>query len=116
MQQAASALHVKAWGKEWPQSKGTIFKTEMVSGDESGSVDDDDIDYGLADKLEVPPHFDYRCFTEIRSLKRSLGARPGQDFEDFLLVRKEYEMLREALESLKYSSIVVTGHPGIGSY
>jgi hypothetical protein len=55
--QAASALHAKAWGKLWPQSKGTISKIE-ISG-ESGSVDDDDDDdddvvEALADKLKVP--------------------------------------------------------------
>jgi hypothetical protein len=115
-QQAASALHAKAWGKPWPQSKGTISKTEIeISGHESGSVDDDDVDDGLADKLKVPPDFHYRYFKEIWGLKCALGAFPG---EGVLVVREEYEALRRALEDdLKYKrSIVVTGHPGIGSY
>jgi hypothetical protein len=118
-QQAASALHAKAWGKQWPQSVGTISKTE-ISGDESGSVDDDDddVDHALADKLKVPPDFHYRFFKEIQGLKLALRADPGEDYEDVLVSRGEYETLRQALEvDLKYKrSIVVTGHPGIGSY
>jgi hypothetical protein len=114
--QAASALHAKAWGRQWPQSEGTIAKTEI--SDESGSVDDHNIDGSLADKLVVPLHFNYQYFEEIQSLKSALGAQPDQDEEDVLVVRQEYEILRQALEGdLKdYRSIVVTGHPGIGSY
>jgi hypothetical protein len=118
-QQLASALHAKAWGKPWPQSKGTISKTEIeISGDESGSVDDDDLDDALADKLKVPSDFHYRYFKEIQGLKRALSADLGKDLEDVLVVREEYETLCRALEEdLKYKrSIVVTGHPGIGSY
>jgi hypothetical protein len=119
-QQAASALHTKAWGKTWPQFIGTIYKTEIVSN-ETGSVDDDDDDEirDLADKLDVPSHFNYRCFEEIQDLKLALCANLGQeDIEDVLVVREEYETLRQALEvDLKYEhSIVVTGQPGIGSY
>jgi hypothetical protein len=116
-EQLASDLHTKAWGKPWPQSEGTISKTE-ICGDESGSVDDDDVDDGLADKLNVPPDFHYRYFKEIRGLKRALGATPREDLGDVLVVREEYETLRQALEGdLKSKhSIVVTGHPGIGSY
>jgi hypothetical protein len=113
IQLTASALHAKAWGKQWPQSKGTIYKTEL-SDDKTGS-DDDDESYGLADKLHVPPNLNYRYFKEIRSLKSALGVNPGQDFEDILVVREEYEKLHQALEDLKnFRSIVVTGHPGIG--
>jgi len=111
----ASALHAKAWGKPWPQSDGTI------SGDEMGLVDDeddDDVDGAFADKLKVPSEFEYRYLEEIRTLKSALGANPGEDEEDFLVVRKEYEILREGLEDeSKYNrAIVMTGHPGIGSY
>jgi hypothetical protein len=111
----ASALHAKAWGKPWPQSDGTI------SGDEMGPVDDeddDDVDGAFADKLKVPSEFEYRYLEEIRTLKSALGANPGEDEEDFLVVRKEYEILREGLEDeSKYNrAIVMTGHPGIGSY
>jgi hypothetical protein len=112
-QQEASALYAKAWGKQWPQSKGTIDKTEIY--DETGSVDDDEI-HDLADKLDVPPQFNYRYFKEILSLKHTLGANPGRDFEDILIVREEYEKLRRALEDdlEGFDSIVVTGHPGTG--
>jgi hypothetical protein len=116
LQHAASALHPKAWGKPWPQSKGTISKSgDEEDEDETGSVD------ALADKLEVPSTFDYWYFEEIRSLKSALGANSDQEEEDFLVVREEYELLRQALEGLaleglKKRSFVVTGHPGIGSY
>ena len=112
-QQAASALHAKAWGKPWPHSEGTIYKTEIPDA-ETGSVDDEI--YGLADKLDVPSDFNYRYFKEIQDLKSALGARPGQD--DVLVVRKEYEMLRRTLEDdlEAFRDIAVTGHPGIGSY
>jgi hypothetical protein len=112
-QEEASALHDKAWGKPWPQSKGTISKTE-ISGDETGPVDDD----AFADTLDVPPNFKYRYLEEIRSLKSALGVNPGEDEEDFLVVRHEYKMLRKGLEkeSKFKRAIVVTGHPGIGSY
>jgi hypothetical protein len=115
--QAASALHAKAWGKPWPQSEGTISKTEM-----SGSVDDDDDDENdeynlLADKLKVPPSFKYRYFKEIQGLKSALGASPGRDFRDVLVVRDDYKVLHEVLyDRREYGAIVVTGHPGIGSY
>jgi hypothetical protein len=114
-QREASALHAKAWGKQWPQSEGTIYKTEIY--DETGSVDDDEI-HDLADKLDVPPQFNYRYFKEILSLRRTLGANPGLDFEDILVIREEYEKLCRALEDdlEGFDSIVVTGHPGIGSY
>jgi hypothetical protein len=114
-QRAVSAFHAKAWGKTWPQSKGTISKGEIDS--ETGSVDDDDEIYGLADKLAVPPNFNYWYFKEIQSVKSALGAQHNRGEEDVLVVREEYKMLRLALEDLKDDrSIVVTGHPGIGSY
>jgi hypothetical protein len=116
LQQGASDLHDKAWGKPWPQFEGIIYKTEI--SDKTGSVDDDE-SYGLADKLVIPPQFDYRYFKEIRSLKSALGTDPGRGIEDILVIRQEYEMLRQVLEDNPKDfekSIVVTGHPGIGSY
>jgi hypothetical protein len=112
----ASDIHAKAWGKRWPQSQGTIHKTEISN--ETDSIDDDEI-YGIADKLVVPPKFNYRYFKGVQSLKRALGADSGQIIEDILVIRDEYEMLRQVLENHPKSqtkSIVVTGHPGIGSY
>jgi len=139
----ASDLYANAWGKRWPQSQGMISKTE-ISGDQTGLVnddddvdedddddddeddvdndddvdDDDEVDGALANNLKVPPEFEYRYLEDIRTLKSALGANPGEDEEDFLVVRKEYEILREGLEDeSKYErAIVMTGHPGIGSY
>jgi hypothetical protein len=89
--------------------------------DETASIDEEDEDEtgpvdALSDKLEVPSTFDYLYLEEIRSLKSALGANSGQEEEDFLVVREEYVLLRQALERLKKRAIVVTGHPGIGSY
>ncbi|KIM30455.1 hypothetical protein M408DRAFT_285817 [Serendipita vermifera MAFF 305830] len=113
LQNAASAIHADTWGKQWPKSEGTIYKTEIDH--ETGSVDDDEI-YGLADKFIIPPHFKYRYFTKIRRLKTALYTYPGNVDDDVLVVREEYETLRQALEddSNHTRSIVVTGHPGIG--
>ncbi|KIM30456.1 hypothetical protein M408DRAFT_285882 [Serendipita vermifera MAFF 305830] len=114
LQNAASALHADTWGKQWPQSEDTVYKTEIE--DKNGSVDDDEI-YGLADKFIIPPHFKYRYFTEIRRLKTALYAYPGNADDDIIVVREEYETLRRTLENdfEDTRSIVVTGHPGIGS-
>jgi len=116
VQQAASALHAKAWGKPWPQFEGTIYKTDIFD-DGTGSVDDEIPD--LADKLNVPSHFNYRYFKGIQRLKNDLGANSDQeDIEGVLVIREEYEMLRRALEGdiEHYRAMAVTGHPGIGSY
>ena len=52
----------------------------------------------------------------MQGLKLALGASPDEG--DVLVVREEYETLRQALEGVYngFSAIVVTGHPGIGSY
>ena len=115
-QRAASVLYAKAWGKQWPDSKGTISKAE-ICGDETGFVDED-VGGALADFLEVDAKFDYRYLEDIRSLQIVLGANPGDTEKDFLVVRKEYEILRKALEEQSKSSrsILLTGHAGIGSY
>jgi hypothetical protein len=135
VQQAASALHTKAWGKPWPQYEGTIDKTEIdddrtntIKDDKTGPVDDDgtgsvDEKYETRsvydEELVIPSHFKYRYLKEIQGLKNDLGANTGQeDIEDVLVIHEEYKILHEALEDhLRYFiCVVVTGHPGIGSY
>ena len=115
-QQMASTIHAKAWGKQWPQLEDTIYKNEI--SDETGSVDDHDEVYDHADKLVIPSQFNYRFFKEIRGLNIALDTDPGQAVDDILVVCDEYETLHRVLEhDLKDEhSIVVTGHPGIGSY
>jgi hypothetical protein len=112
--EALALLHAKAWGKQWPQSEGTIDKTEI--SDESDSVDDEI--YNLTDKLHIPPTFTYRYFEEILDLRTALGANIGEKVTDAVLViREEYEILRKVLEKdREHRSVAVTGHPGIGSY
>ena len=80
--------------------------------DESAPVDDDKDPY--ADDLYVPSEFSYQCFGGMRDLKTLFG---GPDADDVLVVRKEYELLYEVLEQNRsQKSIIVLGHPGIGSY
>jgi hypothetical protein len=70
----------------------------------------------LADKLHIPPTFNYTCFKEIWVLKEVIRALT--DEKDALVVLEDYAQLRQALEGTykNIRAIVVTGHPGIGSY
>jgi len=109
-----------AWGKQWPQSQGTISRAEITNGEsvtdsEPGSADDD-VDKALAD-TSVPEEFTYWFFTGMRDIKRALKATSDQD--DVLIIRNEYKQLYNLLESQKantrFRGYVVTGQPGIGS-
>ena len=127
IQEVASALHAETWGKPWKQFEGEISKTEIssdeteisndktkISDDGTDSVNDEFPD--IADKLKVPDQFTYQYFKGIKLLKKHLHVDPGQ--EDVLVIREEYKVLRQALEDdlNDVKSVVVTGHPGIGSY
>jgi len=115
-QQMASAIHAKAWGKQWPQSEDTIYKDEI--SDETSSVGNHDEVYFLADKLVISSQFNYRFFKEIRHLKTALGANAGKEVDDILVIHDEYKTLCQVLEHdfKDKHSVVVTGHLGIGSY
>lgn len=86
--------------------------SDSIIDDESGSIPHDP----LTRKLYIPPIFRYKCFNQMRELKRALGSTTGTD--DVLVVLNEYENLYQALEGdyKDATAIVVTGHPGIGSY
>ena len=58
--------------------------------------------------------FSYQFFKGIREIKCSLGA--GSDTHDVLVIRDEYEVLLKYLKATKVRGLVITGHPGIGSY
>ena len=89
-----------------------IYRTD-ISDNKAGSADDD-VDGALADILLVPPKFTYRFFKGMREIKSVLGA--GSDTDDILVIREEYKTLLKVLETRKHRGVVVTGHPGIGSY
>ena len=129
---ALSNLHAKAWGKPWPhKSRCTITKGEIVN-DETGLADEDDLDLKdgpLRDILHIPASCQYDCFNEMQSFTDAFEA--AATVRNVLVVRKEYEILREALEEKEKEeeekkkrkeghrdqlSVVVTGQPGIGSY
>lgn len=115
-----------AWGKPWPhQSEGEINRTEIVgtktknSKTNTGSLsdktglDNDEVVSALADIVDVPSCFKYRCFRQIHDLQAALGVKPLGDV--VLVVRKEYNQLRKILEESP-GHAVVTGHPGVGPY
>ena len=118
--EALSNLHAKTWGKPWPhQSRCTISKSE-ISNDRTGPVDEDNLDFTdgpLRDILHIPPSYEYDCFKEMQAFTDAFAAVPI--LKNSLVVREEYKILRKVLEEEVLKScrgIVVTGHPGIGSY
>ena len=82
-------------------------------------IDENDFDFKegpLRDILLVPDSISYDCFEEMPALTDAFMTTRGWDT---LVVRKEYELLRKAMEeavSQGCLAIVVTGQPGIGSY
>ena len=118
--EALSNLHTKAWGKRWPhQSRRTIFKGEIVN-DKNGPVNEGDLDFKegpLRDILHIPASYSYDCFKEMQLFTDAFTVAPT--LRNVLVARKEYQILRKALEqeAIKGShGIVVTGQLGIGSY
>ena len=76
---------------------------------------DDDVDGPLADILHVPICFNYNCFKEMEVLRDVSGA--ACVMHGALVVHEEYGILLKVLEEVyNLRSMVVTGHPGIGSY
>ena len=131
--EALSNLHIKAWGKQWPyKSTCTIVKNEMIQP-ETDPVNEDDLvfkDSALRDILRIPDEYTYDCFREMHAFTQAFAAPAA--VKNVLVVRKEYEILRKALEEKEKKQgeeykkkkkghndqlgVVVTGQPGIGSY
>jgi hypothetical protein len=119
----AKVLYERAWGRPWPdQHSGVIFKTAIVSHGDAMPMDlcdDDDADYAYGsdpDALKISDELNYICLKGMTSLANSLGS--GTAIVDALVVRHEYELLREAIEHGDLGTqrgIVVTGQPGICS-
>ena len=107
-----SAFHENAWGKPWPRFNGEIYKADI--SDTKSSSAEYHVERILQDKLKVPPVFSYQFFKGIREIKCGLGA--GPDTQNVLVIRAEYEVLLKYLEATKVRGLVITGHPGIGSY
>ncbi|KAK7025327.1 hypothetical protein VNI00_016109 [Paramarasmius palmivorus] len=110
-----SEFYTKAWGKKWPYHKGTIFKTDICK--DNAVLDDGTAGnrYG-AMALEIPDQLDYICYEGISAIAETLFVPVA--LRDSLVVRREYEFLRESIEWGEEISdrrgIVVTGQPGIG--
>jgi hypothetical protein len=72
----------------------------------------------VSDNTGIPEQFEYVCLDGVIDLGRAL--RVTSDVPDVLVVRPEYDQLRDAVEKIpmrrgKVNGIVVTGQSGIGS-
>jgi len=127
-----------AWGTKWPHRFGKIHWTNIIDNNDAGSVDDDNalsddnnalseehhvarpvfahVDRSIADLLEVPSVFEYKCLTDMNRLKQALGLYNIE--EDILVVLRDYDILLKDLEQGWYKNkhCILTGHPGTGSY
>ena len=99
---------------------------------ETDPVNEDDLDFKegpLCDILRIPDEYTYDCFREMHAFTQVFASRAI--VKNVLVVRKEYEILRKALEEMEAKKeeeqkrkkgpkdqlgVVVTGQPGIGSY
>lgn len=114
---AALEFYEKAWGKEWPRHEGTILKTELrpASGipfhEDAMELDNDSAEEAYADE---PNEFKYTCLDGVDIIASMLLS--SMDIGNALVERPEYRSLCKMLESFGRRGLVVTGHPGIGSY
>ncbi|KAK7025328.1 hypothetical protein VNI00_016110 [Paramarasmius palmivorus] len=110
-----SEFYAKAWGKKWPRYKDIIVKTDICQDD--AALDDGTAGnrYG-AIALEVPSELHYTYYKGISVVAEALSVPVAM--HDSLIVRREYELLRDSIEWGEEISdrrgIVVTGQPGIG--
>lgn len=107
-----SNIYDKAWGKQWPQSKGNIDKDEIVNERDDNNGDDDG-NNPLSDLLKVPLSFHYDRYHDIQELTSIFGK--NSKMGNILVVQKEYTKIYEALNK-DDRNIIVTGQAGIGSY
>jgi hypothetical protein len=103
-------LYDMAWGKPWPYMSSGIIS----EGDTAKLNDSEDIGGPLNDILQVPPSFHYDVLKGLHVLRDVFGASV---VGKAIVIREEYRKLFKALEEDYHDrAIVVTGHPGIGSY
>ncbi len=90
---AASALHKQAWGKPWPRHTGTMHSSEL------GHLADDDELY-FDDGGDDPAEFlTYNCLEGVRKVMAALSMRRSLEFMDVIVVREEYDMIRNMVEN-----------------
>ena len=100
-----------AWGNPWPRHVGKVSR----AGDDLPMLSDDD---DGVDAPRPPSELEYVCLHNIKAVVEACGGS-AESVQDVLVVRQDYELLREMMEEghLKASnSMVVAGQPGIGAY
>ncbi|KAF9048308.1 hypothetical protein BDZ89DRAFT_941352, partial [Hymenopellis radicata] len=99
-------FHKKAWGHAWPHHSDIVRATEI------GQLGEDDelyFDGGVTEQ------FSYVCLDGIKEIASLLHILFHPDsFQDVIIIRREYEYLRETLESVPEKTFLLIGHPGIG--
>ncbi|VDB90049.1 unnamed protein product [Peniophora sp. CBMAI 1063] len=119
---ALRSFYDSAWGRQWtPLNNIRVIATPP--GSLPGHIDDDAPVINIATStLELEPGTPldqtYTCYGSLHTLFLALGlAEDHFGEEGVLVVRPEYELLRERLMSgdlERFERVVVTGHPGIG--
>lgn len=106
--EALANVYKLAWGVQWPRHVGTVHKTDIGIPRDTEYTDADDA------TADIPDRWDYTCLDNIDLIADAL-CMPTKTF-DFLVIRREYDLLREMIErNSSTGAFVVTGHPGIGS-
>ena len=117
----AQELWQTAWGKPWPyQSSDKITKPTIVADEDVPMVvdssDDREDNDGENDSSTTPSELEYTFLYNIKSVVRACFGNE-KAVGDVLVVRAEYVLLREMLETgyaSRTEAIVITGQPGIG--
>ncbi|KAF9078138.1 hypothetical protein BDP27DRAFT_1487107 [Rhodocollybia butyracea] len=101
--QRAKVIYRKGWGKQWPQHRGVIHKSEIGEIPES----DDSEGYVYPGKdSDIPDHLTYVCLEEMAELAKALHV---------FVVLEKYRWLCNRLEvPVEIHNVVVTGQAGIG--
>ena len=106
---AIVAFHSEAWGRRWPEETGTIQQSEIHS-----TNDDDPGSSLMEDKLIVPSQYHYKFIQWVQRIKFAIGIL--LDFDDVMIIRSDYQLLRNLVKATTVWAIVVTGQAGIRSY
>ncbi len=99
------AFHKKAWGHPWPHHSAVVRATEIGQLDEGDELY---FDGGVADQ------YTYVCLDGLKDIASALLAPSSMNLQDVIIIRREYEYLRQTQESVPEKSFLLLGHPGIG--
>lgn len=102
-------VYERAWGRQWPRHDDAILKTDIGLPPGTECTDADGV------TVDIPDLWYYTCLDDIEPISIALGITT--EIMDFLLLRSEYDLLREFIEKStgKTRAFVVTGQSGIGS-